>query len=110
MTLKQIASSYCIWVWGQWTRLSAFFVTTCIIAALALRMVQTNRRYNRLIESAQSAFRGQDEAREARSDEARDCAGRDHAEVLRKLDEILARLPEASRDVVATPISLSSSY
>jgi len=111
MTFNHVLRAYCIWIWGQWSRLSAFFITTCVIAALTIGMAQTTRRYNQLCDRVQSAFRRQDTARLALSSEARDAAGhREREEVLHKLDEILARLPEGREASVSTHGPLSSSH
>ena len=108
MTFKHIAASYFRWIWGQWGRLSALFVTVGVIVSLTIGMTRATRRYDALSARVQAAFHRQDAPRPPALYSS-DLQGRERVEVLQKLDEILARLPA---DRGASPVThgpLSSS-
>jgi hypothetical protein len=103
MTLRHIVASYIQWIWGQWGRLSALFVTLAVIASLTVGMARATRRYDALAGRVQAVFHRRDAAStsaphahfHAHHDPERDdVERRERAELLRKLDEILARLPD----------------
>jgi hypothetical protein len=107
MTFRHLATSYCVWVWFQWSRLSAFFFTTCVVAALTVALIQTTRQYNLLYNRVHSS----PPSRESGSGPQLDVAeARKQAEVVRLLERILARLPEAQEPPVSTAGPLSSNH
>ncbi|APW59233.1 hypothetical protein [Paludisphaera borealis] len=115
MTFRHLATTYCAWVWHQWSRLSAFFFTTCVVVALTIGLAQTTRQYNLLYSRVQASFHRQEQAGRLQSARSPDIAGdrveaRRQAEVVQLLERILARLPEGQATSVSTPGPLSSSH
>jgi hypothetical protein len=92
---RPLFTSYCAWVWRQWSRLSAFFLTTCIVVALTVALAQTTRQYNVLSARLRASIPGSEHAAPAALDApaaADESRARDR--VVRLLEEIRDRLPE----------------
>ena len=106
---KHIAVSYIRWIWGQWSRLSAMFVTVGVIVSLTIGMARATQRYDALCDRVQTAFRRQDAARTSH-DDSDDVGHFERVELLHKLDEILARLPDAPGTSRPTHGPLTSSH
>lgn len=109
MTLRHILASYFQWIWGQWGRLSGMLVTLGVIVSLTIGMARATRRYDALCDRVQTVFRRQDASRQSNSNSIE--VGRlERLELLRKLDEILARFPADRGASRATDGPLSSSH
>lgn len=109
MTFRHIAASYIQWIWGQWGRLSALLVTSGVIVSLTIGMARATQRYDALCERVQTVFRRQDASHRTNFDVI-DVGRRERAELLEKLDEILARLPADRGASSETDGPLSSSH
>jgi hypothetical protein len=93
MTTRPLLEAYCAWVWRQWSRLSAFFLTTCIVGALTVALAQTTRQCNVLSAQLRASLSGRGRTASALFDPPI-AEARDRAEVVRLLEQIRDRLPE----------------
>jgi hypothetical protein len=107
MTIRHLARSYCAWAWFHWSRLSALFMTTCVIAALTIALVRTTHEYHRLSSRFQALVRRQ-ERTERLADSLPDPSP--SPEVARLLGRILVLLSEEREGSIHDPGPLSSSH
>ncbi len=109
LTFRHILTSCFQWIWGQWGRLSGMLVTLGVIVSLTIGMTRATRRYDALCDRVQTVFRRHDASPHSDSNSI-EVGRRERLELLRKLDEILARFPADGGASRATGGPLSSSH